>query len=489
MDEKLQKHISDAVVDGSDAPDDDLSTALGEDEEAAEYFEDVKALELKMREWGYEEPPRQYWKSFSSRITSRLESADVDESDDLLEAPAPDEEQELVRQSELEGGDDEGEDEAAGLGALAALAGRSTLPPAKAFEEKDSPTDGDDAVLDLGALIAGTDEKEQEAKPKEKPGRKEKEAVAPAAKAASASVAAASPSTTPAAAQQKPSNTLYYIVGVLAVALFIVGYIAFGTNRDEERTDDQQTVAMAPSEPSAPAVEEPLPAVEPARDQVEQPTEDQVGEGEAELGEGEAEAEDEGEGEGEGTSEATGLTRHAARSAAKRSPSAEPSASPPPSPASTSTARESSTPSSATPTKAAAGPAGDLDALLAGATAPVRAPSKAGSGSAGEAVQAAMGPGETGNALPTQPSRSQVRRAMGSVAGQVMACRSLVESQTRVNATVNVSNSGAVQSASVSGGTPAVQQCVQRAVQRARFPRFSEPSFSVTYPFVLSPEE
>lgn len=78
---------------------------------------------------------------------------------------------------------------------------------------------------------------------------------------------------------------------------------------------------------------------------------------------------------------------------------------------------------------------------------------------------------------------------MGSVAGQVMACRSLVESQTRVNATVNVSNSGAVQSASVSGGTPAVQQCVQRAVQRARFPRFSEPSFSVTYPFVLSPEE
>jgi predicted Zn-dependent protease len=78
---------------------------------------------------------------------------------------------------------------------------------------------------------------------------------------------------------------------------------------------------------------------------------------------------------------------------------------------------------------------------------------------------------------------------MGSVAGQVMACRSLVQETTRVNATVTVANSGAVTSASVSGGSSDVQQCVERAVQRARFPRFTQPTFAVTYPFVLSPEE
>lgn len=90
--------------------------------------------------------------------------------------------------------------------------------------------------------------------------------------------------------------------------------------------------------------------------------------------------------------------------------------------------------------------------------------------------------------LPSQPSRSQVRRTMGSVAGQVMNCRRLVDRQTRVNATFVISNSGHVTSVTVSGGSPTVQTCVQRAVWLARFPEFTNPRFTVTYPFVLTPD-
>jgi len=46
-----------------------------------------------------------------------------------------------------------------------------------------------------------------------------------------------------------------------------------------------------------------------------------------------------------------------------------------------------------------------------------------------------------------------------------------------------------VTSASVSGGPPPVNSCVERAVRGARFPPFKQASFTVTYPFVLSPPE
>lgn len=484
MEEKIHKQISDAIDDGSGQPDDDLKALMNDDEEVAATFLDVNVLEQRLRAWGYEDPPRQYWKSFPSRVTSRLyigNDDDIDES--LFEPPAPDDEDELAKQESADPSDDAEEGEGAGLAGLAALAGRSTLPPAKNFDDDDGEID-EEAVIDLGALIAKTDDEDVEGKSEQKGKSSKKkssgEAVAPSAKDSRTDKPALASPTKAAAPAQQPSNNLYYVVGLLFVALLVVGYIAFGTGGDDssasEDRDDHATVAAsapaAESNPSLAQEEEPPVAVEPAPQEEEEMV----------SGEGSEEGDDLEE-----TSDETPAANGRSRRMKSRSPAT------------------SSSSSSKTPTEAAAAPArpaksspapaskaaatSDLDALLAGATSPVKSSSKRGSGSAGEAVQAAVGPGETGATLPPQPSRSQVRRAMGSVAGQVMACRSLIDAQTRVNATVNVANSGAVRSASVSGGTPAVQQCVKRAVQRARFPRFSQPSFSVTYPFVLSPPE
>jgi hypothetical protein len=52
---------------------------------------------------------------------------------------------------------------------------------------------------------------------------------------------------------------------------------------------------------------------------------------------------------------------------------------------------------------------------------------------------------------------------------------------------ITVGSSGRVRSALVTGdfaGTPE-GSCVARAVRRARFPQFTQPTFEITYPFSL----
>jgi len=85
--------------------------------------------------------------------------------------------------------------------------------------------------------------------------------------------------------------------------------------------------------------------------------------------------------------------------------------------------------------------------------------------------------------LPATPSRGDVGSALGGVRGAVSACGS----GGVANVAVTFRSSGSVSSASVGGdfaGTP-VASCISRAVRSARVPPFSNPSFSVTYPYRL----
>jgi hypothetical protein len=486
MDAKVQKRISDAVTDGTGRPDDSLRELLDADPEAAAYFEEIGALERKLRSWELVEPPRQYWKSFGSRLTPRLGAVSENNEEDPLTAPAPDDPSELDQQAgsedHAEGADEsEKKDADDGLDMLSALAGRSTLPPVKNFEES-SGGPKDDGVLDIGALMAESEKKEKKEK-------KEKAAVAPSAECAEGeapSPAAVASTRAVPPAQQKSSTGLYAVVGLLVVALAVVGYFAYTASEAARETalSANETVALSPG-PSTPTISEdrtteaqPTPAQSGEQQESETVTAPPTEEGVVTPGpEATGETDERG---------GTATKRSAARVGGTKSAPGEVGAAPTktePSPAQP--ARE---PEQA-PTKAGSSTS-SLDDLLTGAVGsnrPAKTATPPAGGSAGDAVAAAVT--DEGEAVPDQPSRSQVRRSMGSVAGQVMACRSLVRETTRVNATVTVANSGAVQSATVSGGAADVQACVERAVQRARFPRFTQPTFSVTYPFVLSPEE
>lgn len=491
MDEKVQKRISDAVTDGTDRPDDELQELLDADREAAAYFEEISALERALRSWELAKPAKQYWKSFGARLTPRLGTAPENNEEDPLTAPAPDDPNELEQQAGSEdhadgAGESEPTDADDGLDMLSALAGRSTLPPVRNFEES-SGGPKDDGVLDIGALMAETEKKETKEK-------KAKAAAAPAAECADgeepAPAAAASTRAAP-PAQQKSNTGLYAVVGLLVVALAVVGYFAYTASQTarEGLQSVNETVALGPSS-STPAISEereaeapatpPAPAGDQPRDDsaTATPTEETVAPSDP--------ASDDG---AEGAADDRDATKRVApRSAGARAAASEESAAPTKTEPSPAQAERELEPTPA-PAPAKAGGTSSLDDLLTGAVGsnrPTKATAPAG-GSASEAVAAAVT--EEGEAVPDQPSRSQVRRAMGSVAGQVMACRSLLSETTRVNATVTVANSGAVQSASVTGGPADVCACVERAVQRARFPRFTQPTFSVTYPFVLSPAE
>jgi len=91
-----------------------------------------------------------------------------------------------------------------------------------------------------------------------------------------------------------------------------------------------------------------------------------------------------------------------------------------------------------------------------------------------------------GASLPEQPPRDSVASGLRSVAGAVAACG---QGQHGVaNTTVTISGStGRVSNAQVTGqfaGTP-IGSCVARAVRGARFPRFSRPTFQVSFPYRL----
>ncbi|MGF1469223.1 MAG: GYF domain-containing protein [Sandaracinaceae bacterium] len=85
-----------------------------------------------------------------------------------------------------------------------------------------------------------------------------------------------------------------------------------------------------------------------------------------------------------------------------------------------------------------------------------------------------------------QPSRSDVRRAMDSVAGQVRACGNGTHGTARVQV-VFQGTSGRVTTATVEAANlpPPVRSCIARAVRGARVPSFSQSTFSVRYPFNL----
>jgi hypothetical protein len=91
------------------------------------------------------------------------------------------------------------------------------------------------------------------------------------------------------------------------------------------------------------------------------------------------------------------------------------------------------------------------------------------------------------SSLPDAPSRNDVKTALQGVSGGVKACRK----DAGGTATVNVTFSGKTGRASgakvASGpfkGTP-VGACIERAVKRARVPRFKQSSFKVTFPYRL----
>ncbi len=85
--------------------------------------------------------------------------------------------------------------------------------------------------------------------------------------------------------------------------------------------------------------------------------------------------------------------------------------------------------------------------------------------------------------LPRTPSRDQVLRALRGVQPAVSAC---AQGQRGVAmADIVVGNSGRVKSVRVSQVTGPVASCIARAVRKAKFPAFSDPTFSVKFPFKL----
>lgn len=112
----------------------------------------------------------------------------------------------------------------------------------------------------------------------------------------------------------------------------------------------------------------------------------------------------------------------------------------------------------------------DVDSLLAGATRKRRS------------TKVAMA-----SSLPRSLDRPQVQAAMRGIRGQVSRCyhRYKVPGLARVQ--IKIHPSGKVASARIKGifaGTP-TGACIQAAVKRARFSRFSGPAMKIVYPFVL----
>ena len=115
-----------------------------------------------------------------------------------------------------------------------------------------------------------------------------------------------------------------------------------------------------------------------------------------------------------------------------------------------------------------------LNSAIGGAPAPMAAAAMA------EEPAAAM------TELPETPSRSTTTRVL---AGLMPRMRQCAGDQVGVAvARLRVSNDGSVGSANVSGrpfgGTPQ-GECMERALRGARFPRFTRPTFDVTYPFTI----
>ncbi len=115
-----------------------------------------------------------------------------------------------------------------------------------------------------------------------------------------------------------------------------------------------------------------------------------------------------------------------------------------------------------------------IDDLLAGALSP----------SARAEARKTSKPAEpAGPKLPSKPSRDDVLRTLRKVQPAVQEC---AKGQSGVAmADIVVASSGRVKNVRVTRVKGAVAGCVARAVRKARFPKFSSPEFSVSFPFRL----
>jgi predicted Zn finger-like uncharacterized protein len=91
------------------------------------------------------------------------------------------------------------------------------------------------------------------------------------------------------------------------------------------------------------------------------------------------------------------------------------------------------------------------------------------------------------SSLPDAPSRNDVKTALQGVSGGVKACSKGAGGTATVNVTFSGKTGRATGAKVASGpfkGTP-VGSCIERAVKRARVPRFKQSSFKVTFPYRL----
>ena len=89
--------------------------------------------------------------------------------------------------------------------------------------------------------------------------------------------------------------------------------------------------------------------------------------------------------------------------------------------------------------------------------------------------------------LPARLSKPDIQAGISPIKGSATACFGKYNVPGTVNVKVTIGGNGKVQSASASGsfsGTP-TGTCVENAVKKASFKKFSDDSMSFTYPFVL----
>lgn len=109
------------------------------------------------------------------------------------------------------------------------------------------------------------------------------------------------------------------------------------------------------------------------------------------------------------------------------------------------------------------------------------------SSSKSKSTTTAAGSSPSDSSLPDAPHRDDVKTALVGVSGAVKACKTDTSGTAAVDVVFS-GKTGKATSAKVTSapfkGTP-VGTCIEKAVQRARVPRFKQPSFKVTFPYRL----
>jgi hypothetical protein len=87
-------------------------------------------------------------------------------------------------------------------------------------------------------------------------------------------------------------------------------------------------------------------------------------------------------------------------------------------------------------------------------------------------------------ALPAEPSRAQILSGIRGVLPSAKACGQGKGGTAQARITVS-GNTGRVSNVTVTGVDTAVGNCISNALRRARFPKFSKPTFNISYPISL----